>query len=77
MILRKWSPNAPVPESRTVLAKSEKKPEPGPSAPRKKTGLWIGLGGAALLVCLGAVAGIIILRINSVSGSALSNTNPG
>ncbi len=56
------SPKRPVPESRTVLAKSEKKPEPGPSAPRKKTGLWIGLGGAALLVCLGAVAGIIMLR---------------
>jgi serine/threonine protein kinase/Tol biopolymer transport system component len=67
------SPKRPAPEGRTVLAKQEKKPEPTPAAkgnkpeptpaaPRKKTGLWIGLGGAALLVCLGAVVGIVMFR---------------
>jgi serine/threonine protein kinase len=56
------SPKRPVPGGRTVLAKPGQKSEPSPAAPRKKTGLWIGLGGAALLVCLGAVAGIVMLR---------------
>ena len=54
----------PVPETRTVLTKRGQAPVPvaAPTAPRKKTGLWIGLGGGALLVCVAAVAGVFLLK---------------
>ena len=50
----------PAPVAKTMLAKPGQ--VPGPAAPRKKTGLWIGLGAAALLVCVAAVGGVILLR---------------
>jgi serine/threonine protein kinase len=34
----------------------------GPAKPRKKTGLWIGLAGGILLLCVVAIAGMVILR---------------
>ena len=54
----------PVPETRTVLTKRGQAPVPvaAPASPRKKTGLWIGLGGGALLVCVAAVAGVFLLK---------------
>ena len=58
----------PVPETRTVLTKRPPTPsaapgsDSGPTAPRKKTGLWIGLGGGVLLVCVALVAGAFLLK---------------
>jgi serine/threonine protein kinase len=53
---------SPVSGAKTVLAQRGQLPEPDPAAPRKKSGLWIGLGGAAVLVCVAAVAGIILFK---------------
>ena len=64
------TPKRSVPEPKTMLAKRGQAPAPVPAAPRagtgtttspKKTGLWIGLGGIALLVCVAVVAGGVIL----------------
>jgi serine/threonine protein kinase len=54
----------PAPVAKTMLAKPGQVPGPGsgPAAPRKKSGLWIGLGAAALLVCVAAVGGVILFR---------------
>ena len=52
----------PAPEPRTMLAKRGQASGPGPAAPRKKTGLWIGLGGVVLLMCVAAVVGVILLK---------------
>jgi len=52
----------PAPVAKTMLAKPGQVPGPGPAAPRKRSGLWIGLGAAALLVCVAAVGGVILLR---------------
>jgi hypothetical protein len=52
----------PTPPSGTVPAKQASASAPVPPAPRKKTGLWIGLGGAVLLVCVVGVGGIFMLR---------------
>jgi len=52
----------PEPAARTVLEKRGQEPSPGPAAPRKISGLWIGLGSVALLVCIAAVAIIILFR---------------
>jgi serine/threonine-protein kinase len=56
----------PTPPPGTLQAKPGPKPGPKPSpvpaAPRKKTGLWIGLGGAGLLVCVVIVAAVFMLR---------------
>ncbi|HEY5270915.1 MAG TPA: protein kinase [Anaerolineales bacterium] len=55
--------NRPAPDTRTLLPKRGHGSGPGPAAPRKKSGLlWIGLGCAALLVCVAAVAGVILLK---------------
>jgi serine/threonine protein kinase len=60
------TPKPPAGAPRTMMAKREQVPTPLPgaglAAPRKKTGLWIGLGGGALLVCAVAVAGIFLLK---------------
>jgi serine/threonine-protein kinase len=66
----------PVPDARTMLAKQGQEPGPGSAAPRKKSGLWIGLGGAALLVCVAAVAGGILLRNKILSLAAPVPTPP-
>ncbi len=50
----------PAPAARTMLAKRGQ--APGPAAPRKRSGLWIGLGAGALLVCAAAVAGVILFK---------------
>ena len=47
-----------VQDGKTLLAKGG--PAAGPGAPRRKTGLWIGLGGAVLLVCIAAL-GVVFL----------------
>jgi Serine/threonine protein kinase len=52
----------PTPAPGTIQGKQAQKPGPSTGGPRKKTGLWIGLGGAGLLVCVVAVAGIFILK---------------
>jgi len=54
----------PAPEHKTMLAKPGQGQAPGvvSDAPGKKPGLWIGLGGAALLLCVVAVAGVILFR---------------
>ncbi len=52
----------PTPTPGTIQAKQAQKPGPTPAGPRKKTGLWIGLGAAGLLVCVVAVAGIFMLK---------------
>jgi len=44
-------------QTKTVLAKKGGEIAPVPAAARKKTGMWIGLGGLALLVCVAAVGG--------------------
>jgi len=54
--------NRPAPDNRTLLAKRGQGSGPGPAAPHNMSGLWIGLGGAALLVCVAAVAGVILLK---------------
>jgi serine/threonine protein kinase len=57
------NPKRPVPEARTMLAKRGQESEPGPVTPGKKPRLlWIGLGSGALLVCVAAVAGVILLK---------------
>jgi tRNA A-37 threonylcarbamoyl transferase component Bud32 len=50
--------NTSAPGPKPVLAKREQ----GPAAPRKKTGLWIGLGGLALLVCVASIVGVILFK---------------
>jgi serine/threonine protein kinase len=54
----------PVIDTRTDPSKPGLAPVPasGEAAPPKKNRLWIGLGGAALLVCVAAVALIILFR---------------
>jgi serine/threonine protein kinase len=52
----------PTPPPGSISAQKAQKPGPVPPAPRKKTGLWIGLGGAGLLVCVAAAAGIFLLK---------------
>jgi Tol biopolymer transport system component len=52
----------PPPDTKTMLAKPGQESGPASAASRKKSGLWIGLGGAALLVCLVAVAGVVRFR---------------
>ncbi|MCX6034063.1 MAG: serine/threonine-protein kinase [Chloroflexi bacterium] len=48
--------------TKTMLAKRGQGLGPGSAAPRNKSGLWIGLGGAALLVCVAAIAGVLLLK---------------
>ena len=55
------------PSNKTVLAKRGQVPAPvspagAPVEGRKKTGLFIGLGGAAVLVCIAAVAGVFLFK---------------
>lgn len=47
----------------TVFAKKAE-PEPGPGlvAPRRRSGLWIGLGAGALLLCIAAIIGVVIFK---------------
>ncbi|MGA2504557.1 MAG: protein kinase [Anaerolineales bacterium] len=52
----------PTPPPGIVQGKQSQGPAPVTAPPRKKYGLWIGLGGAGLLVCVAAVAGIFILK---------------
>jgi serine/threonine protein kinase len=52
----------PTPAPGTIKGKQAQKSGPVAAEPRKKTGLWIGLGGAGLLVCVVAVAGIFMLK---------------
>ncbi len=55
----------PAPEAMTVVAKRGQTPGPagtGTTPPRKKSGLGIGLGIVALLVCGAAVAGVILFK---------------
>ncbi|MGZ6346982.1 MAG: protein kinase domain-containing protein [Anaerolineales bacterium] len=52
----------PTPAPGTIQAKQVQKPGPSTNGPVKKTGLWIGLGGAGLLVCVVAVAGIFMFK---------------
>jgi serine/threonine protein kinase len=74
----------PVLDTRTVLAKPGQVPVsssvPGhgsdQSASRKKTWLWIGLGGGVLLVCVAAVAGIFLLKDKLPFLAASSPTQP-
>jgi len=37
-------------------------PVPVPQAPKRRTGLWIGLGAVVLFLCFGAVAGLMIFK---------------
>lgn len=48
-------------DAKTVLAK-RKQAEGRQPPQRKRTGLWVGLGAASLLVCAAAVAGAIVFR---------------
>lgn len=52
----------PVSSPRTVQAKQGQKTPPTPAVPRKRSGLWIGLGVVGLLACVGAVGGIFMFR---------------
>jgi len=57
--------NPLVHEPKTTLSKHGQEPGTGsgPAVPRKKSNrLWIGLGGAALLVCVAVVAGAILFK---------------
>ena len=58
-------PSKPLPG--TVVAQRAQVPqviEPiqAPSAPRKKIGLWVGLGAIVLFLCLGAIVGIFVFK---------------
>ena len=51
----------------TIIAQHEKTPAPGdltsgPVAPRRRTGLWIGLGAIVLILCVAVVGSVIIFR---------------
>jgi serine/threonine-protein kinase len=63
-----------VQDGKTLLAKGG--PPAGPSAPRRKTGLWIGLGGVLLLICLAAVGVVIILGRKKPAQTSLTQTVP-
>jgi serine/threonine protein kinase len=74
----------PVQETRTVLAKHGQAPVshsiPGTgsdqAAPRRKTGLWIGLGSGVLLVCVAAIAGIFLFKDKLPFLAATNPTQP-
>jgi serine/threonine protein kinase len=57
-VLSKTPPPAPG----TVVAKKQQVPVTEPAGPRKKSSLWIGLVGAALLLCVAAAAGVILFK---------------
>ena len=70
-------------DTRTLLAKKGQVPGPGaPRAgtgtanPRKKSDLWIGLGGVALLLCVAAVAGVGILLKDKIPFLASPSLTP-
>ncbi len=50
----------PAVQAKTVLAKRGQ--EPGPQPPRKRTGLWIGLGISAFVLCAAVAAGVFLFR---------------
>ena len=52
----------PAPKPGALLRKPGQAPVPGPGVPPKKSGLWIGLGGAALFVVIAAIAGVILFK---------------
>jgi serine/threonine-protein kinase len=47
-------------QAKTVLAKREQAADPQP--PRKRTGLWVGLGISAFVLCAVVVAGVFLFR---------------
>ena len=60
---------SPIADTRTVLAKKGQAPGlvvPGPDSvtepPRKKTGLWIGLGGGMIVIIGAVVVGLLLFR---------------
>ena len=61
-------------DGKTLLAKGG--PAAGPGAPRRKTGLWIGLGGAVLLVCIAALGVAFILTRKKPAQTSLTQTVP-
>ncbi len=52
----------PTPPPGSYPAQPTPPPGPAPAGPRKKTGMWVGLGGAGLLVCVALVAGVIMFK---------------
>jgi serine/threonine-protein kinase len=72
----------PTPTPGTIQAKQGQRPASAP-APRKKVGLWIGLGGAGLLVCVAAVAAVFMMKdkipflAGPISTISLSAGTPG
>jgi serine/threonine protein kinase len=71
---KKVAAKQPVKDARTMLAK--KGQEASPAVPRKKTALWIGLGGAILLVCVAAVGGVMIFKDKIPFLAAPTQTKP-
>jgi serine/threonine-protein kinase len=69
----------PLTDIKTMQAKQGQEPVPGsgPAAPRKMFRiLWIGLGGAALLVCVAAVAVVILFKDKITFLAATTPTHP-
>jgi Serine/threonine protein kinase len=63
-----------VQDGKTLFAKGG--PAAGPSAPRRKIGLWIGLGGAVLLVCIAALGVVLFLSRKKPAQTSLTQTVP-